>query len=62
MKYKCGEYKIEFVSYMYSNIKSNISLGSHGLIEFSLAYDESSQDLLVNVIKAKVSQLYGTHS
>ena len=29
--------------------------GSHGLIEFSIAYDEPSQDLLINVIKAKVS-------
>ncbi len=28
--------------------------GSHGLIEFSVAYDEANQDLHVNVIKAKV--------
>ena len=28
--------------------------GSHGLIEFSIAYDETTTNLLVNVIKAKV--------
>jgi hypothetical protein len=28
--------------------------GSHGLIEFSLVYNESDEHLLVNVIKAKV--------
>ena len=37
------------------NFFSPFLKGSHGLIEFNLAYDESSEDVLVNVIKAKVT-------
>ena len=32
-------------------------VGSHGLIEFSIAYDEAAQNVHVNVIKAKVIEL-----
>ena len=32
-------------------------VGSHGLIEFSIAYDEATQNVHVSVIKAKVMEL-----
>jgi len=37
---------------------ANFSLGSYGLIEFSLVYNEGEEHLVVNVIKAKVSRVY----
>ena len=47
MSYISYSPKIEFFPFFFE--------GSHGLIEFNLAYDESSQDVLINVIKAKVT-------